>query len=67
MSEADVRDVCTPDLIGSDNRYATQQIGINLVLGVSEARVRVRCHADQAHRAHELLHTSALDVMPESD
>jgi len=59
--EADVGDVCAPDLIGALDRHATQQVRVHLVLRVCPAGVGARRHPLQVQRAHQALGSFAVD------
>ncbi len=59
--QPDVRDVRAPNLVGSDDWDAAQQVGVNLVFRVWAAGVRTRRHAGQAHLPHQVLYPLAID------
>ena len=61
MRQPDVRYIRTPDLVGSGNRNATQQVGIDLVLWMRPAGVGPWCHARQPHQSHQPLYPLAID------
>ena len=58
------RDIGAPHLVRPDDRYATQQVWIDLVLRMRFARVRPSCHPRQSHCLHHPLHSLAIDYMP---
>lgn len=57
-----IGNVCTPDLIGSDDCQTPQEVRVHLVLRVLLAGVGARGHASQAHEPHEALHPFAVDL-----
>ena len=61
IGQADVGDVSAPDLVGPGDLKATQQVRVNRVLWVCPTGVGARCHALQAHLAHQALQALAID------
>ena len=58
-----VGDIGAPDLVGPINREATQQVGIDAMLGVRLAGSGTRENGFQPHFSHQPLHALAVDLV----
>jgi hypothetical protein len=61
LGHGDVRDVCTPDVVGSCNGTVTKQVGIDLVLKVRNRRSGLLVHRRDAHLAHQAFDSASGD------
>jgi hypothetical protein len=53
IEHPNIRNVSTPDLIGTVNHHISQQIRVSLMLLRREAQTRLRINGLQAHQSHQ--------------
>jgi len=61
FGQSNVGDVSAPDLVGSADLRASQQVAVNRVLRVCAAGLVDWCHALQAHGLYQALDALAVD------